>query len=454
MPPKIGRVMEFHLPSHRRTPHTGLMKTPTSAWMTFSLLILAASVNVATADILAVNADGTGDFTSIQEAVDSADDGDWILVGPGVYTEPSDQVVDLVGKSIVVQATGSAQETILDGEGVRRGIYCGNGETRSTLIQGFTIRNCLATWYDWNGNNAIDFWEYFGGGCWNRNGSSPTIRDCVFVGNRAEYGGAIYNGDENGTTASPRLENCRFIDNGISQGLGGAIYNMSSAPTITDCIFSENRSYFGGAILNFNESNPILEGCAFLLNHASSDGGAVYNDASEPVSTNCEFVGNTASDEGGAVFNADPSSTSHIPIFEACVFRGNIAAGDGGAMHNFSVSPVISKSEFSENAASSGGAIYSWNSATPTIRASVICGNTTNQIAGPFADQGGNMISDSCGSDCPTDLDGDGTTGGADLGMVFVAWGSCLGCAADFNGDGLVNGKDLGVLFAAWGPCS
>ena len=64
------------------------------------------------------------------------------------------------------------------------------------------------------------------------------------------------------------------------------------------------------------------------------------------------------------------------------------------------------------------------------------------------------MISDSCGSDCPTDLDGDGTTGGADLGMVFVAWGSCPGCAADFNVDGLVNGKDLGVLFAAWGPCS
>ena len=101
------------------------------------------------------------------------------------------------------------------------------------------------------------------------------------------------------------------------------------------------------------------------------------------------------------------------------------------------------------NRAEYGGAIYSWNSATPTMSESVI-----NQIAGPFADQGGNVISDSCGPDCATDRDGDGMTGGADLGLVFVAWGSCPGCGADFNGDGLVNGKDLGVLFAAWGPCS
>jgi len=115
------------------------------SWISFFLLILSASVTLTTADILSVNPDGSGDFTSIQEAVDAADDGDWVLVSPGIHTEPGGQVVDLVGKDIILRATGTAQETILDGEGMRRGIYCGNGETRSTLIQGFTIRNCLAT---------------------------------------------------------------------------------------------------------------------------------------------------------------------------------------------------------------------------------------------------------------------------------------------------------------------
>lgn len=54
---------------------------------------------------------------------------------------------------------------------------------------------------------------------------------------------------------------------------------------------------------------------------------------------------------------------------------------------------------------------------------------------------------------CPTDLDGDGTTGGADLGAFMSVWGDCDTCAADFNGDGRVDGVDLGAMFAAWGPC-
>lgn len=54
---------------------------------------------------------------------------------------------------------------------------------------------------------------------------------------------------------------------------------------------------------------------------------------------------------------------------------------------------------------------------------------------------------------CPTDLDGDGITGGADLGAFMSFWGGCDACAADFNDDGRVDGVDLGAMFAAWGPC-
>ncbi len=429
------------------------MNPPPYAPIAAVLLISASACNPVLADVLTVNLDGSGDFTSIQAAIDSASDGDLVLVSPGIYTEPSDHVIDLVGKDIVVSAIGTAQETIIDGEGIRRGIFCGSGETASTVIEGFTIRNCFPTWYDWNENGAIDFWEYFGGGCWNRDGSNPTIRECIFMENRAEYGGAIYNGDENGASSNPHLEGCQFLDNGLAQGLGGAIYNMRSSPTILNCAFWENRSYFGGAILNFNGSDPTLTGCAFLSNHAISDGGAMYNDASEPTLAECEFIENTASDDGGAIFNADPSSIANIPVFDECLFRGNVASAEGGAMHNFSASPTITNCEFSENAATGGGAIYSWNGSTPAIGSSTICGNTPDQIGGPFSDQGSNSITDTCGSDCPTDLDGDGTTGGGDLGLVFVEWGRCRSCPADFNDDGMVNGIDLGMLFVEWGPC-
>ena len=51
---------------------------------------------------------------------------------------------------------------------------------------------------------------------------------------------------------------------------------------------------------------------------------------------------------------------------------------------------------------------------------------------------------------CREDLDGNGTVGGGDVGMMLAAWGCEGDCAADLNEDGLVNGADLGLLFAAW----
>jgi hypothetical protein len=60
-----------------------------------------------------------------------------------------------------------------------------------------------------------------------------------------------------------------------------------------------------------------------------------------------------------------------------------------------------------------------------------------------------------CVSDaCPADLDGDGTVGGVDLGIVLGAWGSAGGLfAADIDHDGSVDGNDLGMVLGGWGPC-
>ena len=58
--------------------------------------------------------------------------------------------------------------------------------------------------------------------------------------------------------------------------------------------------------------------------------------------------------------------------------------------------------------------------------------------------------------DCPEDLTGDGSVGGADLGTLLAAWGDCAdpdNCPEDLTGDGSVGGADLGTLLAAWGDC-
>lgn len=52
------------------------------------------------------------------------------------------------------------------------------------------------------------------------------------------------------------------------------------------------------------------------------------------------------------------------------------------------------------------------------------------------------------------DLDGDGSVGPADLGILLSTWGACddpAGCPADLTGDGAVTSRDLGQLLAAWG---
>jgi hypothetical protein len=62
-----------------------------------------------------------------------------------------------------------------------------------------------------------------------------------------------------------------------------------------------------------------------------------------------------------------------------------------------------------------------------------------------------------CGDRQPSDLNGDGLVGGADLAILLGAWGECPltgGCIEDIapepNGDGEVNGADLAVLLGSW----
>jgi hypothetical protein len=76
-------------------------------------------------------------------------------------------------------------------------------------------------------------------------------------------------------------------------------------------------------------------------------------------------------------------------------------------------------------------------------QASSFMGGSGAPVAKPYLGDPGNT--------CPADLNGDGTVGGADLGVMLSGWGS--GGPADLSGDGTVDGADLGVLLSQWGDC-
>jgi hypothetical protein len=51
---------------------------------------------------------------------------------------------------------------------------------------------------------------------------------------------------------------------------------------------------------------------------------------------------------------------------------------------------------------------------------------------------------------CPTDVNGDGITGSADLSVLLNGWGTA---SPDLNGDGIVGSADLSVMLNGWGAC-
>jgi len=392
------------------------------------------------------------DLPTIGFAVWFADDGDEIIVGPGVYTEDDvETMIDLEGKSIWIRSSDGPEVTIIDGEGLRRGVLFQSGEGGDSIIEGFTFRDCTAPWYDWNENGQQDSWEYFGGAIWCRDGSSPTIRSCHFVNGSAEYGGAICCFDEFFSTNEPLIENCRFIGNNVSNGVGGALYSYSGSPTVLGCDFIDNTAGYGGAILNVAGSNPVITECLFENNSASLDAGAIYNDASMPSVSACVFINNTADDDGGAVFNADPAGNQNVPVFLECDFKGNVAGDEGGAIANFSVSPEISTCLISGNTASEGGGMHSWNSSQPVLSGNLICGNLPTQIYGSWLDDGDNEILDECPQDCP-DATGDGVVDVNDVLAIIGAYESD-DSNADVDGSGFVDANDILAVLAGWGIC-
>jgi hypothetical protein len=192
-----------------------------------------------------------------------------------------------------------------------------------------------------------------GGGMLNLSGN-PTINNCIFTANSADYigigGGALYN-----YNSSPTLTNCDFSDNfsaaisnsyssptianctftGNTAGIGGAIDNMNSSPSLTNCTFANNVGYFGGgAMFNINSSNPTLINCSFIGNQVDNylqgdGGGAIQNNASSPMLVNCTFTGNSVVGNGGAIANSIYSFTT----LTNCILW-NDSASQGNEIYN------------------------------------------------------------------------------------------------------------------------
>ncbi|MBD3236470.1 MAG: hypothetical protein GF330_07190 [Candidatus Eisenbacteria bacterium] len=207
-------------------------------------LTLGAPRSAAT--VYTVDPYGTGDFPSIQAAIDACVAGDVVELTDGEFTGDGNREIDFLGKAITLRSrSGNAAACVLDCQGSpqepRRGLLLCSGEGPDTRIEEITIRDgfgmdpgggivcrgsapaivgcvlesCYADGDDW-------------GGIYCEN-ATPTIEHCTF----RSCGGGLY------CVATPAtVRNCRFEGNGGCDS--GALTAVSSAMTITDCFFHGN----------------------------------------------------------------------------------------------------------------------------------------------------------------------------------------------------------------------
>jgi hypothetical protein len=160
------------------------------------------------------------DIDSIQGGIDMANEGDTVLVQPGVYVEN----INFNGKNIVVGSltltTNDKQyisQTVIDGDSSDSVVKFG-GQDSSAVLCGFTITNgnglaiCGATC------------EYHGGGitCLT---SNPTLSNLLITGNISEKGGGIFL--EN---SSPKLIDVTITENKALYGGGGIHFGVGGFP--------------------------------------------------------------------------------------------------------------------------------------------------------------------------------------------------------------------------------
>lgn len=251
--------------------------------------------------------------------------------------------------------------------------------------------------------NITVHYAYDGGAGMFNDESCPTISDSLFEENNTVYpeNEASLNADGGGITnyknSNGLIVRCSFIRN--TSGRGGGICNHGSSPVVRDCIFIENSAGgsrgCGGGMASFTynpfqyvageyiPSYPIVIDCTFERNYTkgiysyTTGGGGLYGDYKV---INCVFNQNITDGEGGGANMCD--------IIIDCIFEQNEAAAGGGIGAAQNVSNCI----LSRNKANQGGAmtLLSYNQqGSINITDSLFLKNT---VAGEDQNTGGGAI--------------------------------------------------------------
>ncbi len=343
----------------------------------------------------AVTINVPADQPTIQAGIDSAQNGDTVLVANGVYKGDGNVNIDFKGKQIIVKSKNGPEGTIINCLWTpnTRGFTFQNEETHTSVLDGFTIKNGR----DLNGGGIY---------C---NNASPTIKNCVISWNKALR-------DESGTGRGGGIycfnSEAIIIDSTISNNIaeytyGGGIYFDGSneidggfrdtyfQPQLINCIISENTGS-GVHILDFVsceiKDSKILHnslrgvvcsffaGTTFITNCeiAQNTGGGLEASEYSRIKIDNSYIRQNTAKNGGGIY----CSPSGIIEVSNCIIAENIATRWGGGIevgeskHGYA---EISNCTITRNTASErGGGLYVFSLTSFKLTNSIVWGNNSD----------------------------------------------------------------------------
>ena len=323
-------------------------------FLSVSLMVLAAS-NAKAADIYVPD-----DFASIQEAIDSSQNGDAVYIRSGYYSVSN---LNTQGKSISItglDTDGNGEPlAVLSGEYNSTVFVFNSGETSSTRLDNLTITN------GWTGVPGV------GSGIDCRS-SDPTIENCLIQDNYSAYGGdSLQMCQIECFDSSPRLLNCTF-----RWGVGGISFDGESvsgsgSAEVVNCVF---QGCYRNPSMRIRSANPQVTNTEFVNCSRSTTGfnptafvGVINIDNGSPQFVSCTMTSNYIYyQSGAAVCINGPGNTRMID----CLVSSNRVYGwDGGGIY---VSP------------SSGHVLE--------LADTLVCYNDPAQIRGAWTNLGGSSL--------------------------------------------------------------
>jgi predicted outer membrane repeat protein len=274
----------------------------------FSIYLLLAQVVLAKTIYIPKN------YSSVQEGINKAQNGDTVLVAKGTYHEN----INFHGKKIVLTShfilkgdTTIISKTILDGSTADNKdsasvVMFISGEDSSSAIIGFTIQNGSGT--------LIREPKGYGGGGILCISSSPKISQNVIQNNSAyAYGGGIY--CQNG---SPQIVQNVVMENSTNY-FGGGIFCNKASPKIEQNILQSNSAQYGrGGGIHCYFATPLVKRNLILDNESYLEGGGVCCESSfAALIINNTLVGNKgAAGSGiGCIKSSSPKIVNNIISF-------------------------------------------------------------------------------------------------------------------------------------------